>query len=93
MSYSEAGVGAGAPLHVHESDELIVILEGTVDARLGQDEHRIGADHTLVIPPNVPHGFTSVGPGDARILTFFPVSDPFGHTTFLEGGPPVSSES
>ena len=28
LSYSEVGVGTGAPLHKHESDELIVVLEG-----------------------------------------------------------------
>ena len=89
MSYSVVGIGAGAPLHTHEADELIVILEGTVEARLGEEVSRVGADHTLVIPPNTPHGFTSVGPGDARIVAFFPISDPFAHTTFLEGEPPA----
>ncbi|MDP6402384.1 MAG: cupin domain-containing protein [SAR202 cluster bacterium] len=89
MSYSLVGVGAGAPLHTHEADELIVILEGTVEARLGEETSRVGADHTLVIPPNTPHGFTSVGPGDARIVAFFPIPDPFAHTTFLEGKPPA----
>ena len=90
MSYSVVGVGAGAPLHTHEADELIVILEGTVEARLGDEVGNVGADHTLVIPPNTPHGFTSVGPGDARIMAFFPISDPFDHTTFLEGEPPAA---
>lgn len=88
LSYSVVGVGTGAPLHTHGADELIVILEGTVEARLGDDVSNVGADHTLVIPPNTPHSFTSVGPGDARIMAFFPVNNPFDHTTFLEGEPP-----
>ena len=88
LSYSEVGTGTGAPLHTHEADELITILEGTLEVRLGHEVHTIGPDHTLVIPPNVPHGFKSVGAGDARILAFFPIADPFAHTTFLEGGPP-----
>ena len=87
---SVVGVGAGAPLHVHESDELIVILEGSLEVRLGEEVRRVGHDHTLVIPPGVPHGFTSVGPGEARILGFFPIADPFDHTTFLEGAPPAA---
>ena len=87
-SYSEIGVGAGAPLHTHEADEIIVILEGTVEARLGDDVQEVGANHTLVIPPNVPHGFTIVGDKTARLLTFFPIQDPFNHTTFLDGAPP-----
>ncbi len=46
-----------------------------------------------MVPPNVPHGFTSVGPGDARILGFFPIQDPFDHTTYLEGGPAEAHQS
>lgn len=88
MDMSTVEVGAGAPLHVHEADELIVILEGTLEVRLGDEVQKVGPDHTLVIPPNVPHGFTSVGPGAARLMGFFPVPDPFAHTTYLEGQPP-----
>ena len=33
LSYSEAAVGTGAPLHYHADDELIVILEGTLEVR------------------------------------------------------------
>ena len=88
LSYSVVGVGTGAPLHTHEADELIVILEGTLEARLGDESHQVGPGHTLVVPPNVPHGFTNAGPGDARILAFFPIPDPFNHTTYLEGTPP-----
>ena len=88
MDLSTVGVGAGAPLHVHEADELIVVLEGTLEVRIGEEVQNVGPDHTLVIPPHVPHGFTSVGPGAARMIAFFPVSDPFAHTTYLEGQPP-----
>lgn len=90
LSFSVVGVGAGAPLHVHEADELIVVLEGTLEARLGDEVQRVGPDHTLVVPPNVPHGFKNVGPGNARIMAFFPIKEPFRHTTYLEGEPPAA---
>ena len=88
LSYSDVGVGAGAPLHTHEADELIVILGEGWEVRLGDEVHQVGADHTMVVPPGMPHGFISVGPDAARILTFFPIPDPFDHTAYLEGGPP-----
>jgi len=88
MSYSVIGVGAGAPMHTHEADELIVVLEGTLEVRINDDVYTVGPNHTVVVPPNVPHGFTIVGESDARILGFFPIQDPFDHTQFLEGGPP-----
>jgi quercetin dioxygenase-like cupin family protein len=40
------------------------------------------------VPPNVPHGFTSVGEEPARLMVFFPVAHPFERTTYLEGSPP-----
>ena len=60
-SISEVGVGTGAPLHTHEDDELIVVLSGTLSVRYGDETHEVGADHTVVVPPNVPHGFTAIG--------------------------------
>lgn len=88
VSHSTVGVGTGAPLHTHEADEIIVVLRGTLKARLGDVEAEVSADHTLVIPPNVPHGFTNEGTEEAKILTFFPVQRPFEGTHFLEGEPP-----
>ena len=88
LAVSDVGAGTGAPLHTHTADELITILDGTLEVRLGDEAHEVGPWHTLVIPPNVPHGFKCVGPGSARILVYFPIPDPFDHTTFLEGEPP-----
>ena len=88
LSYSEVAPGAGAPLHTHGDDELIVVLEGTLEVRIEDEVHRVGPDHTVVVPPNVAHGFTSVGSGNARLLGFFPVADAFERTHYLEGGPP-----
>ncbi len=88
LSYSEVGIGAGPPLHTHESDELIVVLEGTLEARLGDEISMVGADHTVGVPPNVPHSFKNAGPVVARILGVFPVNDPFDHTEYQEGAPP-----
>ena len=92
MAYSVIGVGAGAPLHTHEADELIVVLEGVLEVRINDEIHQVGPDHTIVVPPNVPHGFTIVGDSDARILGFFPIQDPFHHTHYLEGGPANQNE-
>ncbi len=91
LSYSVAQVGAGAPLHLHEDAELIVILEGELEVRLGDETRVVGPDHTLAIPPNVKHGFTVVGSGEAKLLTFFPAPNPFDRTTYVEGTPPGRS--
>ena len=91
LSYHVAQVGAGPPLHYHEDDELIVILEGTLEVRIGEEVSVVGPDHTVVVPSKVPHSFTVVGPGVAKMMTFFPVPNPFERTTYLEGAPPGKS--
>lgn len=88
VSWSLVGVGAGAPLHYHEAEEFIVVQEGSLEFRVGSETHRVGPEHTVVIPARTPHGFTNPGPGTARIIAFFPVKDPFLGTTYLEGEPP-----
>jgi quercetin dioxygenase-like cupin family protein len=88
LSYSIAEVGAGAPLHIHQDVELITILEGNLEVRIGDEVRIVGSDHTLAIPSGVPHGFTVVGEVAAKLLVFFPTADPFAGTTYLEGSPP-----
>ena len=91
LSYSVAQVGTGAPLHLHEDDELIVILKGELEVRLGDETQVVGPDHTLAIPPNVEHGFSVVGNDEAELLIFFPVPNPFDRTKYLEGSAPGQS--
>ena len=88
LSYHVAQKGTGPPLHYHEDDELIVILEGSVEVRIGEEVSVVGADHTVVVPPKVPHGFTVVDPDGAKMMIFFPVPHPWERTTYLEGTPP-----
>ena len=88
LSQSVIEPGAGAPLHHHPVDELIVILEGTLDFRLGDERREVGPNHTVVIPGGVPHGFTVVGDVPARLMGFLPRLGAFTKAVYLEGGPP-----
>ena len=88
LQYSAIEPGAGAPLHIHEVDELITVLEGQVEGRIGEDKATVLANQTMVIPKGVAHGFTASGEGTAVTLAFFPVSDGMQNTTYVEGEPP-----
>ena len=77
FDYHVVEPGAGAPPHYHKTDELLVVLEGTVEAWMGGEVQQVGKDHTIAVPVGVHHSFTSVGPGPAMILVFFPVPDAF----------------
>ena len=86
--------GAGAPLHSHKDvDEIFIVLEGTLDLRLGDERRLVEADHTIAIPAGVPHAFTAVGPRPVRMFTFMPRHHAIADaTTYFEGASPAGAE-
>ncbi|HJQ56765.1 MAG TPA: cupin domain-containing protein [Vineibacter sp.] len=91
--YSVIEPGAGAPLHAHKDvDEIFIVLEGTLDIRIGDERHLVAADHTIAIPAGVPHAFTAVGPTPVRMFTFMPRNRAIAEaTTYFEGAPPAGA--
>ena len=92
FSLNTAEPGAGAPLHTHVMDELIVIVAGQLEVRIDGETHIVEKNHTVAIPPGTEHGFKIVGDHAAEMLVFFPALDPYseGHTHYLEGARPAS---
>jgi mannose-6-phosphate isomerase-like protein (cupin superfamily) len=92
--YSVIEPGAGAPLHAHKDvDEVFILLEGTLDLRLGDEQRLVEANHTIAIPAGVPHAFVAVGPGPVRMFTFMPRNRAIAEaTTYFEGTPPAGAD-
>ena len=86
--------GAGAPLHAHKDvDEVFILLEGTLDLRLGDEQRLVEANHTIAIPAGVPHAFVAVGPAPVRMFTFMPRNRAIAEaTTYFEGEPPAGAD-
>jgi quercetin dioxygenase-like cupin family protein len=73
--------GVVVPWHYHETEEVIVVLEGDGECRTeGGTENYSGGD-VIVIPPRVKHSLKNSGNKLIRQICFFP-TDPA--TTFLE---------
>ena len=84
--------GAGAPLHFHEDvDEVIVVLEGTLDVRMGDERVLVGKDQTISVPARTPHAFTVVSPEGARFIAFLPRQGAHMATKYLEGSAPLGA--
>jgi len=92
--YSVIEPGAGAPLHSHKDvDEIFILLEGTLDLRLGDEQRLVEANHTIAIPAGVPHAFVAVGPNPVRMFTFMPRNRAIADaTTYYEGAPPAGAD-
>ena len=87
FSINTAEPGAGAPLHTHSIDELIVIMEGTLEVSMDGETSTVGPNHTVVIPPGAEHSFRVTGDATAHLLVFFPALNPYSeeHTHYLQG--------
>ncbi len=68
--------GGYVPPHYHDSEELLVCLEGEGKIILDQEEHPFPAGGTAIIPALAVHEVHNVGEGPMRMMGFFPVAAP-----------------
>lgn len=61
-------VGARVPMHSHNCDEQVTILEGEAEAEIGKQRHRVRPYDTTLVPANLPHRFVNVGTKPLAIL-------------------------
>jgi HTH-type transcriptional repressor of puuD len=59
--------GAGIPLHTHNVEESVFILDGLATAVIGEDSFDLGAGDATWAPAGVPHRFVNRGDGPMRI--------------------------
>src|SRR6201991_813919 len=73
--------GFGAPAHISASeDKLFIVLEGTLKYLIGDKTEVVEPGARVQVPKGIVHGFTNMGPGDARHIL---VSTPRRHEEFF----------
>ena len=60
--------GAGTPVHRHDCEEAIVILEGSGTLTVHGEETRFGPNSTLLIPADAVHQIVNSGATPMRII-------------------------
>lgn len=98
--YFELEPGHRLGTHTDSAEEILLILQGTAEVSLGDEQGRLSAGEMAVVPAMVPHGLRNVGEETVRVVGFFSsnvvVSTfdqpmmPFGQR--VVGTPPVLEE-
>lgn len=64
--------GEASPIHSHpDCTEVIHVLEGAIEQRIGDDLHRVAAGGTCVVPPGIVHASRALGPDDAVLIVAY----------------------
>ncbi len=70
--YGELEAGCRLMTHMDGAEEVLLILEGTVDVTVGDEQRQVSAGGIAVVPALVPHYFRNVGSSLVRYIGFFP---------------------
>ena len=74
------------PRHIHtNTEEVMIVLEGTLDVVVGRERMTIGPGHTVLAPAGATHGFVNRSDEPARILFIFPTHEPDRVQSRVEG--------
>jgi quercetin dioxygenase-like cupin family protein len=87
----ELDPGAELGVHRDRAEELLIILQGTAEARVGDEVGRIEQNQVGLVPPMAPHGLRNIGDDVLRVLGTFSASTVVStfEEPFVEDGPDV----
>ena len=66
--------GSKVPTHYHPTEEAMVIIDGELEAEVGNDLLTVHPGQTVLAPAGVKHGFVNRTGKPARLLAVFPTS-------------------
>ncbi|HLN98435.1 MAG TPA: cupin domain-containing protein [Pyrinomonadaceae bacterium] len=68
---SETHPGGGPGLHVHDTEEAHVLLEGSAQYRIGDKTFTVQAPYVAKVPAGVPHTFINAGSKPFNLIAVF----------------------
>lgn len=69
--YFEIAPGEELGSHTDSAEELLFILQGEVEATVGEEQASAGQGALIVVPKMAPHNVRNTGRTPARVLGFF----------------------
>ncbi len=76
VGHLEISPGATITTHIHpDTEEAMVIVEGELEAVLGDEVVTLGPGDTVLAPAGIKHGFVNRSDGNAALLAVFPKTE------------------
>jgi quercetin dioxygenase-like cupin family protein len=69
--YFELDEGRNLGQHTDSEEEILFIIEGSVEVRVGDERQVVNAGSIALVPAMVPHDLKNVGQGKVRVAGFF----------------------
>ncbi|MGD8749562.1 MAG: cupin domain-containing protein [Balneolaceae bacterium] len=69
--YFELKPGHNLGRHTDSSEELLLIIEGSVEVSVGKETAEAGENSLVLVPEMIPHDIKNIGNSKARVLGFF----------------------
>jgi quercetin dioxygenase-like cupin family protein len=98
--YFELAPGMRLPRHRDSAEEVLVVLEGQIEAVIGDQRALLGAGGLAVVPAMMPHEAVNVGVATARVAGIFSANtivavfdDTFDQTGGRVVGSPAPAEA
>ena len=63
--------GYVAPMHTHPGEEIVYVIEGTLEYEIGGKKSRVKAGDVLFVPAGTPHTATNIGSGNGAELATY----------------------
>lgn len=69
--YIELEPGDNLGMHTDSAEELLIVLEGEVEATVGNEKNSLQKKGMALVPQMIPHDVKNIGTAKARILGVF----------------------
>ena len=75
---------SGAPLHIHENEEIIFVIKGAIKVEVEKELIDAKEGQIVLIPQKAKHSLKNQNKKDAKIAIIFATNDPFSKTKYLK---------
>ena len=76
--------GSGAPLHIHENEEIIFVINGAIKVKVEKELIDAKEGQIVLIPQKAKHSLKNENKVDAKIAIIFATNNPFSKTKYLK---------